>query len=451
MQGPVLIVIDMLTDYLEAWSPELRTPLIRSTNQLLATFRDAGLPIVWVRQEFEPDLSDAFPEMKARRIHICIKGTPGAAIWPDLQQAASDHTIVKKRYSAFFGTALDALLAELNPDAIVLAGINTHACIRTTAIDAYQRDWPVRPRIGLHRLLRPRTPRGLTEVHARQNRPRTLQRTDRRRPLPPELTARARVPHSSQLHPDEWADPNASPVPSLSPCVKSSLMPTRVRSYSKINLGLAIGPPRPDGFHGLATLYQTLALHDIVTVTARPAAISEPAITLTTNHPGSPPTPATPPGRSSSSPSTASASPPRSTSTSRRSSPFREAWAPAPPTPPPRSGPRARAHPISGPRLALTLSQPGLGIAAQVGSDVPLFLIGGAVLGTAAARSSRPMPDLPATPCVIAIPAVGVSTPRAFREWDAPRAARRPADTDPREPDRLEKLSRVYASVMRQA
>ncbi len=48
-------------------------------------------------------------------------------------------------------------------------------------------------------------------------------------------------------------------------------MPTRVRSYSKINLGLAIGAPRPDGFHGLATLYQTLALHDVVTVSARRA------------------------------------------------------------------------------------------------------------------------------------------------------------------------------------
>jgi isochorismate hydrolase len=26
---------------------------------------------------------------------------------------------------------------------VILGGINTHACIRTTAIDAYQRDWPV--------------------------------------------------------------------------------------------------------------------------------------------------------------------------------------------------------------------------------------------------------------------------------------------------------------------
>ena len=60
-------------------------------------------------------------------------------------------------------------------------------------------------------------------------------------------------------------------------------MGTRVRSYSKINLGLAIGPVRPDGFHGLTTLYQTLDLHDLVTVTARRA--EETKIVLTTNHP----------------------------------------------------------------------------------------------------------------------------------------------------------------------
>ncbi len=48
-------------------------------------------------------------------------------------------------------------------------------------------------------------------------------------------------------------------------------MSTRVRSFCKINLGLAIGPARPDGFHALTTVYQTLALHDLVTVRARRA------------------------------------------------------------------------------------------------------------------------------------------------------------------------------------
>ena len=60
-------------------------------------------------------------------------------------------------------------------------------------------------------------------------------------------------------------------------------MATHVRSYSKINLGLAIGPVRPDGFHGLTTLYQTLDLHDVVTVSVKGAADTR--IALTTNHP----------------------------------------------------------------------------------------------------------------------------------------------------------------------
>jgi len=59
-------------------------------------------------------------------------------------------------------------------------------------------------------------------------------------------------------------------------------MPTRVRSYCKINLGLAVGPLRDDGFHALTTVYQTLQLHDFVTVTATPSAAT--SILLTSNH-----------------------------------------------------------------------------------------------------------------------------------------------------------------------
>jgi 4-diphosphocytidyl-2-C-methyl-D-erythritol kinase len=40
-----------------------------------------------------------------------------------------------------------------------------------------------------------------------------------------------------------------------------------VRSFAKINLGLYIGAARADGYHDLRTIYQTIALHDIVRVT----------------------------------------------------------------------------------------------------------------------------------------------------------------------------------------
>ena len=43
-------------------------------------------------------------------------------------------------------------------------------------------------------------------------------------------------------------------------------MPVSVPSFAKINIGLHIGAPRPDGFHGLLTVYQTVALHDVIRV-----------------------------------------------------------------------------------------------------------------------------------------------------------------------------------------
>jgi nicotinamidase-related amidase len=143
MRKPVLIVIDMLNDFLEKWPPASKENLLRSINELVALMRQHRRPILWVRQEFEPDLNDAFREMKEKGIRITIKGTPGCQIDPDLAVAPSDIVVVKKRYSAFSGTSLDRVLEQLQPDALILAGINTHACIRMTAIDAYQRDWEV--------------------------------------------------------------------------------------------------------------------------------------------------------------------------------------------------------------------------------------------------------------------------------------------------------------------
>ena len=143
MKKPVLLVIDMLRDFLEQWEPSRRQKLVRSINEVVGIMRAFSHPVIWVRQEFEPDLSDALPEMRVKGIRITIKGTPGCKILPELAVTPSDVVIVKKRYSAFYQTTLDETLAGLGPDAIILAGINTHACIRTAAIDAYQRDWPV--------------------------------------------------------------------------------------------------------------------------------------------------------------------------------------------------------------------------------------------------------------------------------------------------------------------
>ena len=140
---PCLIIIDMLGDFLDRWEDEPRDQLITHTNELISAFRQHGHPVIWVRQAFRADLSDAFLEMRDKQISKTIEGTKGAEIHPGLDRQPGDVVILKKRYSAFFNTNLDQVLSELQPSQLVLAGVNTHACIRMAAIDAYQRDYRV--------------------------------------------------------------------------------------------------------------------------------------------------------------------------------------------------------------------------------------------------------------------------------------------------------------------
>lgn len=144
MKRPAVFVIDMLNDcFGHAELDRIRAELCSSINQLTDFARSNNFPVIWVRQQFEPDLSDAFLDMKREKIRMFIKDTVGAQILNELVRDDSDIEIVKKRYSMFYGTDLEAQLEKLDANPLILAGVNTHACIRTAAIDAYQRDFEV--------------------------------------------------------------------------------------------------------------------------------------------------------------------------------------------------------------------------------------------------------------------------------------------------------------------
>lgn len=138
------LIIDMQADFFaDDGLSRRRGALIERINDLVATCRRAGAPVVWVKQEWADDLSDAMLDAKRKGIRLVIAGTPGAALLAELDHRPGDPVIVKKRYSAFFGTNLDQLLGSLRAARLIVAGINTHACVRTTVIDAYQRDYEV--------------------------------------------------------------------------------------------------------------------------------------------------------------------------------------------------------------------------------------------------------------------------------------------------------------------
>lgn len=186
-------------------------------------------------------------------------------------------------------------------------------------------------------------------------------------------------------------------------------MTVAVRSFAKINLGLAIGASRPDGFHELRTVYQTLAIHDIIRVDVRSGA-TEIEIRCKDNR-----------------------VPCDETNTCYR------------------VAERVLKHLKLRSKVIITIEknlpvQGGMGggssnavatlfaleralkvsitpheklrMSAEVGSDLPLFLLGGTTLGCGRGEEVYPLPELPDLPCVVITPNVAVSTPAAFRAWD---------------------------------
>src|SRR3984893_5280153 len=185
-------------------------------------------------------------------------------------------------------------------------------------------------------------------------------------------------------------------------------MTVTVRSFAKINFGLCIGGLRPDGFHDLRTVYQTVALHDVIRVqvgrgTGIEVRCDDERV------------------------------PKDATNTCYRIVELAMAELRArgrvtiaiEKRLPVQGGLGAGSGNAVATLLALQLAlkkqlfgAEKLRIAAGVGSDLPLFMIGGAALGVGRGEEVYPLPELPATVGVVATPEIGVSTPKAFSDWD---------------------------------
>ena len=67
--------------------------------------------------------------------------SPGVDLIDGLDLAPTDTVVVKRRWSAFFGTDLDMALRRMGIETVILAGVQTPNCIRATANDATSLDY----------------------------------------------------------------------------------------------------------------------------------------------------------------------------------------------------------------------------------------------------------------------------------------------------------------------
>ncbi len=136
-----VVVIDMLNDFLE---PEGAMPLLEGRTlydpirRLLSIARENGATVIWVCDEHPR----GDREFEKRSVH-CLKGSWGAEIVAELEPSMDEYRVPKRRYSGFFETDLDLRLRELSLDTLILAGVVTNICVRSTAHDAFFRGYGV--------------------------------------------------------------------------------------------------------------------------------------------------------------------------------------------------------------------------------------------------------------------------------------------------------------------
>jgi nicotinamidase-related amidase len=135
-----LLLVDVINDMDFEGSESLvrcAEPMARRLHDLKRRCRDAGIPTVYINDNFGKWRSD----FRSLVSHCINDPVPGREVARLLKPDDEDYFVLKPKNSAFFGTTLDTLLTNLGTEAVVLTGIAGDNCVLFSANDAYMRDY----------------------------------------------------------------------------------------------------------------------------------------------------------------------------------------------------------------------------------------------------------------------------------------------------------------------
>jgi ureidoacrylate peracid hydrolase len=142
-KGTALLIIDMLNEFLKDGGKmpfDRGRKIIPNVKRLLERCRKAKIPVIYLNDTHRADKYDWEFE---KRIPHCIENTWGAEVIEELAPQKGDYVIQKRRYSGFYGTDLDTVLRELKVNTLLVTGVVTNICVRSTIHDAFFRGYKV--------------------------------------------------------------------------------------------------------------------------------------------------------------------------------------------------------------------------------------------------------------------------------------------------------------------
>ena len=143
-QATAVLVIDMLNDFLVEGGRMVLPGgdhIVPKQKAVMNAARKINIPIIFVNDAHRPGLREDREFLK--RGQHCIEGTWGAQVIDELRPSSGDFTITKRRFSGFFETDLDLTLKDLGIKILVVMGVVTNICVRSTIHDAFFRGYKV--------------------------------------------------------------------------------------------------------------------------------------------------------------------------------------------------------------------------------------------------------------------------------------------------------------------
>jgi nicotinamidase-related amidase len=143
-ERPAVVVVDFTNGFTDPALPlgSVLDDEVNAAGRLLHAAREhGGVPIVFIVTAYEfDDFRDAgLWKAKQAGVTSLRDGTSAVETDPRMDwRPGTEHRIIKKFASAFFGTDLVSRLNNLSIDTILLAGCTTSGCVRATAVDGLQ-------------------------------------------------------------------------------------------------------------------------------------------------------------------------------------------------------------------------------------------------------------------------------------------------------------------------
>jgi len=145
-----MIVVDMQNDFVQEGAP-IEIPRARAMvprlNRLLDVCRAHQIPVIYIHHVIRGGDIDAGRladhHEAIRNNKAIIAGTSNVEIYEGLKPHPGDLVVAKPRYSAFYGTDLEAILRSKGIDTLIISGTVTNVCCESTTRDAFSRDYKV--------------------------------------------------------------------------------------------------------------------------------------------------------------------------------------------------------------------------------------------------------------------------------------------------------------------